>query len=87
MSLVQGYSSDEDAVLHDDALNLVGVESSKRLRFQDTPLNTAPHAAPDVLAQVNFLHPRRGFFFVNANELIRTHLIKPLLLHVRRTRK
>jgi hypothetical protein len=62
MSLVQGYSSDEDAVLHDDALNLIGVSSSRRLRFQDTPLNTTPHAAPDVLAQVSFLHSRRAFF-------------------------
>jgi hypothetical protein len=78
MSLVQGYSSDEDVVIHDDALNLAAVPSSGRLRFQDTPLNTTPHAAPDVLAQVRFpsLTTR---FFVNANELTRTHSIKPLL--------
>jgi hypothetical protein len=63
MSLVQGYSSDEDAVIHGDALNLVAVSSSKRPRFQDTPLNTIPHAAPDVLAQVGFLHSQRAFFF------------------------
>ncbi|KAF8506880.1 pre-mRNA splicing factor [Russula emetica] len=43
MSLVQGYSSDEDAVVHDDVLNLAC--------RPDTPLNTALHAAPDVLAQ------------------------------------
>jgi hypothetical protein len=78
MSLVQGYSSDEDAVIHGDALNLVAVSSSKRPRFQDTPLNTIPHAAPDVLAQVSFLH-NALFFLVNANELIRTHSTKPLL--------
>ena len=42
MSLVQGYSSDEDAIIHDDALNLAAVPSSKRLRFHDTPLNAAP---------------------------------------------
>ncbi len=62
MSLVQGYSSDEDAAAHDDALNLATVLSSKRLRFQDTPLNTALHAAPDVLAQVGFLHSQHTFF-------------------------
>jgi hypothetical protein len=56
MSLVQGYSSDEDAVVHDDTLNLAAIQSSKRLRFQDTPLNSTPHAAPDVLAQVGFLY-------------------------------
>ena len=55
MSLVQGYSSDEDAAIHDDALNLAAVPESKRLRFQDTLLNATPHAAPDVLAQVCFL--------------------------------
>jgi hypothetical protein len=79
MSLVQGYSSDEDAVIHDDALNLAAILSSKRPRFQDTPLNTTPHAAPDVLAQVGFLTHNALFCFVNANELTRTHSIKPLL--------
>ena len=62
MSLVQGYSSDEDAVLPDDALNLAAVPSSKRLRFKETPLNTTPHAAPDVLAQVGFLYSQTPFF-------------------------
>jgi hypothetical protein len=78
MSLVQGYSSDEDAVIHDDALNLAAVTSLKRPRFQDTPLNATPHAAPDVLAQVGFHHSQPAFF-VNANELTRTHSTKPLL--------
>lgn len=79
MSLVQGYSSDEDVVIHDDALNLAAVPSSTRLRFQDTPLNTTPHAAPDVLAQVRFPSLITRFFFANANELTRTPSIKPLL--------
>lgn len=61
MSLVQGYSSDEDALIHDDALNLAAVTASKRPRFQDTPLSTTPHAAPDVLAQVGFLHSQHAF--------------------------
>jgi hypothetical protein len=56
MSLVQGYSSDEDAAGHHDAFNLAAVPLSKRFRVQDTPLNSAPHAAPDVLAQVGFFH-------------------------------
>ena len=76
MSLVQGYSSDEDAIIHDDALNLAAVPSSKRLRFKDTPLNTAPHAAPDVLAQVGFFHRTTRFFLLTHT---RTHSIKPLL--------
>jgi hypothetical protein len=67
MSLVQGYSSDEDAVIHDDALNLAAVPSSKRIRFPDTPLNTAPHAAPDVLAQVGFFHSQRAFLLTRTN--------------------
>ncbi len=79
MSLVQGYSSDEDAIIHDDALNLAAVPLSKRLRFQDTPLNTVPHAAPDVLAQVGFLHSLTTRLFFDANELTRTHSTKPLL--------
>ncbi len=66
MSLVQGYSSDEDAALHDDALNLAAM-SSKRLTFQDTPMNATPHAAPDVLAQVGFLHSRHAFFLTRTN--------------------
>ena len=55
MSLVHGYSSDEDATTitaQQDAFNLASVSLSKRLRVQDTPVNTNPHAAPDVLAQV-----------------------------------
>ena len=63
MSLVQGYSSDEDAAIHDDALNLAAVPESKRLRFQDTLLNATPHAAPDVLAQVCFLQLTTRPFF------------------------
>jgi len=54
MSLVQGYSSDEDAgtvTAQRDAFNLAAVSSSKRLRVQDVPMNSNPHAAPDVLAQ------------------------------------
>ncbi len=57
MSLVQGYSSDEDATTataQQDAFNLAAISSSKRLRVQDTPMNTKLHAAPDVLAQVGF---------------------------------
>jgi hypothetical protein len=67
MSLVQGYSSDEDVIVHDDALNLAAVPSSKRLRFKDTPLNTTPHAAPDVLAQVRFLDSQRTFLSTRTN--------------------
>jgi hypothetical protein len=62
MSLVQGYSSEEDAVVHDDALNLAAVRPSTRLISQHAPLNTTPHAAPDVLAQVRFFHSQRAFF-------------------------
>ena len=57
MSLVQGYSSDEDATTataQRDAFNLAAVSSSKRLRVQDAPMSSNPHAAPDVLAQVGF---------------------------------
>ena len=57
MSLVQGYSSDEDATTataQRDAFNLAALSSSKRLRVQDAPVNSNPHAAPDVLAQVGF---------------------------------
>jgi hypothetical protein len=57
MSLVHGYSSDEDATTtatHQDTFNLAAVSSAKRLRVQDTPTNTNPKAAPDVLAQVGF---------------------------------
>ena len=61
MSLVQGYSSDEDVATLSDAFNLSAVPLSKRSRFQDTPLNTTPHAAPDVLAQVRFFHSRHLF--------------------------
>ena len=78
MSLVQGYSSDEDAAGHTDAFNLAAVPFSKRYRFQDTSLNATPHAAPHVLAQVRFLLPRHPFF-VNANESTRIHSIKLLL--------
>jgi hypothetical protein len=78
MSLVQGYSSDEDAVGHNDAFNLAALPSSKRFTIQDTPLNTTPHAAPHVLAQVGFFHSPHPFF-VNANELTRIRSIKPLL--------
>jgi hypothetical protein len=58
MSLVHGYSSDEDATTtaaHQDAFNLAAMSSSGRLRVQDTPMNANPQAAPDVLAQVRFL--------------------------------
>jgi hypothetical protein len=61
MSLVQGYSSDEDVAGHSDAFNLAAIPSTKRFRVQDTPLNTTPHAAPDVLAQVSFSHSRHPF--------------------------
>jgi pre-mRNA-processing factor 17 len=53
MSLVQGYSSDEEdtsAALH-DAFNLAAVPSTKRHRFEPTTSTTVPQAAPDVLAQ------------------------------------
>jgi hypothetical protein len=55
MSLVQGYSSDEDATTAtlQDAFNLAAVPSTKRLRFHETTLNTTPQAAPDVLAEVS----------------------------------
>jgi hypothetical protein len=57
MSLVLGYSSDEDATTatHQDAFNLAAVSLSKRPRVRDTLMTTAPQAAPDVLAQVRFL--------------------------------
>jgi hypothetical protein len=50
MALVHGYSSDEDAAVHQDAFNLAAV--SKRQGFQDVALSITPQAAPDVLAQV-----------------------------------
>ena len=58
MSLVQGYSSDEEdtSAALNDAFNLAAVPSTKRHRFEPTTSTTAPQAAPDVLAQVRFLH-------------------------------
>ncbi|KAI9462328.1 pre-mRNA splicing factor [Lactarius psammicola] len=53
MSLVQGYSSDEEdtsSALH-DAFNLAAVPSTKRHRLEPTTSTTVPQAAPDVLAQ------------------------------------
>ncbi|KAI0257316.1 pre-mRNA splicing factor [Lactifluus subvellereus] len=52
MSLVQGYSSDEDATTAtlQDAFNLAAVPSTK-FTFHETTLNTTPQAAPDVLAE------------------------------------
>ena len=64
MSLVQGYSSDEDAAGQSDAFNLAAIPSSKRFRVQDTPLNTNPHAAPYVLAQVGFFHSESRHLFL-----------------------
>ena len=57
-SLVQGYSSDEEdtsAALH-DAFNLAAVPSASRHTFEPTTSTAVPHAAPDVLAQVRWLH-------------------------------
>jgi pre-mRNA-processing factor 17 len=53
MSLVQGYSSDEEdtsSPLH-DAFNLAAIPSPQRHRFEPTTSTTVPQAAPDVLAQ------------------------------------
>ena len=80
MSLVQGYSSDEDAATTlQDAFNLAAVPSSKRSRFQDTTLNTTPHAAPDVLAQVRVFRSQHLFIFqrkgIDKDPLHQTSLI------------
>lgn len=59
MSLVQGYSSDEEdtsAALH-DAFNLAALPSTKRHRFEPTTSTTVAQAAPDVLAQVGHTYP------------------------------
>jgi hypothetical protein len=79
MSLVQGYSSDEDATTAtlQDAFNLAAVPSTKRLRFHETTLNTTPQAAPDVLAEVSRFLPL-FFFYFNANESKRIHSTKRL---------
>ncbi|KAI9444972.1 pre-mRNA splicing factor [Lactarius indigo] len=53
MSLVPGYSSDEEDIssaLH-DAFNLAAVPSTKRHRSEPTTSTAVPQAAPDVLAQ------------------------------------
>ncbi|KAI0067965.1 pre-mRNA splicing factor [Artomyces pyxidatus] len=53
MSLVQGYSSDEDSGLLDsnDAFNLSAISSSKRPRMEESASKTQFKAAPDVLAE------------------------------------
>ncbi|KAH9065919.1 pre-mRNA splicing factor [Lactarius vividus] len=53
MSLVPGYSSDEEDIssaLH-DAFNLAAIPSTKRHRSEPTTAVVVPQAAPDVLAQ------------------------------------
>ncbi|KAI0308037.1 pre-mRNA splicing factor [Multifurca ochricompacta] len=55
MSLVQGYSSDEDdqftTNLQQDAFNLAAVPLAKRLRVDNLSFNTNLQAAPHVLAE------------------------------------
>ena len=75
MSLVQGYSSDEEDIssaLH-DAFNLAAVPSTKGHRFEPTTSTTVPQAAPDVLAQVGLLLITK---YCNLTESNRIHSTK-----------
>ncbi|KAI0321344.1 pre-mRNA splicing factor [Amylostereum chailletii] len=53
MSLVQGYSSDEDTGItsSNDVFNLSSIPSNKRPRMDDSTYKTSLQAAPDVLAE------------------------------------
>lgn len=60
MSLVQGYSSDEDdgvRVPTNDAFGLANLPVAKKLRVEDSQPSTSlvPTSAPDVLAEVSVL--------------------------------
>lgn len=48
--LIQGYSSDEDEDVSQDAFGIASLPNTKRARFDDAPV--AAKAAPNVLAEV-----------------------------------
>ena len=56
MSLVQGYSSDEDdgpRVPTNDAFGLSALHASKKPRVDEPSTSLVPTSAPDVLAEVS----------------------------------
>lgn len=59
MSLVHGYSSDEDdgpQVSTNDAFGLSSLPQIKKLRVDEPSTSLFPTSAPDVLAEVRELH-------------------------------
>ncbi len=55
MSLVQGYSSDEDDVSHtptNDVFGFTSLHAAKKPRVDEPSTSLVPTSAPDVLAEV-----------------------------------
>ena len=89
MSLVQGYSSDEDDGPHsatNDAFGLTSIPVAKKLRVDEPSTSLVPTSAPDVLAEVCGASVMSGRVATN-NTPHRIHYTQLRWLRVLRTLK